>query len=335
MRCVIVSTGGTIASLMKKGTGYSPELTGQQIRELLPSTVLSGIDVVVDNFSSILSQAMAPADMLRLARRVQAHLADEAVTGVVVTHGTVVMEESAFLCDAVTVPGKPVVFTGAMLPLNVPGSDGLHNLADAIQLACSPQAVGLGAVICMNGAVHAARWARKLKTGAPDAFMSANGFILGQRTDAGIWSLAAPPPRAWTLNPHTLEENVAFLSLVSGSDARLVNHAVREGAKGLVLEGLPGLGAVTPPVAAALPGILDSGVLVALASRSPFGGVRPSSGGSGGSYTLWKMGVLMGGTLSGPKIRLLMMAALGQGMGAGELSALFEDFSEREVSHDA
>jgi L-asparaginase len=325
-RCVIVSTGGTIASLARKGTGYVSELSGQQIRDLLPEREFPDVEIEVDDFSNILSQAMTPANMLDLAYCVKRHLADPDVRGVVVTHGTVVMEESAFLCDLIQPPGKPVVFTGAMIPVNDPATDGLRNLANSIHVSVSSKASGLGTMVCMNGDVHAARWVRKLHTGATTSFGSPNGGLLGHVDGQFVRSSQLLAPRR-ALRPKRLQTNVDLISMVSGMDDRFLVCSKNQGAKGIVIEGLPGKGAVPPLVAAALPDILRDGIIVVLASRSPSGKVLPSSGGSGGSYTLAKMGVLMGGELSGPKLRLLLMAALGQGMSSDQIKDLVLEYA--------
>lgn len=329
-RCVIVATGGTIASKSRQGSGYSPQMTGEEVRALLPAQEFSGIDIEVDNFSSILSQAMTPADMLRLSERVRHHVSDPGVRAVVVTHGTVVMEESAFLCDLLLSQPKPVIFTGAMIPVNQPDTDGPKNLENSMRLALSPDAGALGVVVCMNGEVHAARWVRKLHASSPDSFHSPNGAVLG-RVNQVFSRESRLPPRGTAFQTDALEPKVDLISLASGMDDRFVACAEALDTKALVIEGLPGMGAVTPLVAAALPRLLAKGVIVVLASRSPFGSVRPSSGGSGGSYTLNEMGVLMGGSLSAHKIRLLLMAALAQGLNRDQIAALIAEFGSTEV----
>ncbi len=329
-RCVIVSTGGTIASMARDGTGYSPELAGRQVLDFLSPMGLDADALAIDDFSNILSQSMRPEDMLRLAQRVRAHLEAPEVQGVVVTHGTVVMEETAFLCDLLTPLGKPVVFTGAMLPINVPGSDGKRNLADALRVAMAPDAWRRGVMVCMNGEVHAARTVRKLHASALDAFGSPDVGPLAVVGDELRWRRAPHAGRS-VLATETLQLSVDFVSLVSGMDDGFLQYARRRGARGLVIEGLPGMGAVTPRVAAALPGLLRDGIEIVLASRSPGGAVRPSSGGAGGSFTLHGMGVHMGGALSGPKIRLLLMAALGAGLDTARIAGLLAEFG----AHDA
>lgn len=332
-QCVIVATGGTIASKSQRGSGYSPQMSGEEVRALLPEQEFPNVDIEVDNFSSILSQAMTPMDMLRLSKRIRQHVSNPNVKGVVITHGTVVMEESAFLCDLLLAQPKPVVFTGAMIPVNQSATDGPRNLANAIRLVLSPDAQTLGVVVCMNGEVHAARWVRKLHASAPSSFQSPNGRVLGH-VDKVFHRQGRPPVResGLHLQPEALEPKVDLISLASGMDDRFIACAEALDTKGIVIEGLPGMGAVTPLVAAALPRLLKKGIIVVLASRSPMGSVRPSSGGSGGSYTLNEMGVLMGGSLSGPKIRLLLMAALGEGYSCDQIANLITQFGSDEAN---
>jgi L-asparaginase len=123
-----------------------------------------------------------------------------------------------------------------------------------------------------------------------------------------------------------LELNVDLISVVSGMDDRFVRCSMQSGARGIVLEGFPGRGAATPAIAAVLPEAIAQGVIVVLATRSLGAAVAPSSGGLAGSATLERLGVIMGGRLSGPKLRLLLMAALGQGGERAGIAEVIEQF---------
>lgn len=269
-----------------------------------------GVEITVDPFLNILSHAITPTDMWALASRIRQHLSDPKIAGIVVTHGTVVMEESAFLCDLLLTPGKPVLFTGAMLPALSNGEDGQRNLRDALMVAMSADAADLGVLVCMDGEVHLARHVRKMHSSALNAFQSPGFGPIG--VVDGKFILNAKPARCGLhFDPPALELNVDLLSVASGMDDRFVRCSMQRGARGLVVEGFPGRGAVTPAIAAALPDAIAQGIAVILATRSPSASVAPSSGGLAGSATLSRRGVIMGGRLSGPKLRLLLMVSLG------------------------
>ncbi len=139
---VILTTGGTIASRAgERGAGYAPALAGD---DLVRSARLAdvGFPVAVEEFARILSHAMTPAMMFRLAGRIAAHLRDAHVQGAVVAHGTATLEESAFMADLLLRGPKPAAFTGSMFSASAPDWDGARNLQAACRVAAAPEARG-------------------------------------------------------------------------------------------------------------------------------------------------------------------------------------------------
>ena len=120
--------------------------------------------------------------------------------GVVVTHGTDTLEETAFLCDLTVSSDGPVVVVGAMRSPDEPSADGPRNLMNAVRVASAPAARGAGAVVAMNDEIHAARWVRKLDSGLASAFGSPRHGPIGRVTPASV-DLPWLPPRGYTIEP--------------------------------------------------------------------------------------------------------------------------------------
>ncbi|KAK7750634.1 hypothetical protein SLS62_007481 [Diatrype stigma] len=183
----IFGTGGTIASQAKTTTalsGYQANLSIQSlvdsVSELLDVANLWGIQV-----SNILSKDMSAAIALQLSKAVNAELSRPDVDGVVVTHGTDTLEETAFLLDLTIQSDKPVVFVGSMRPASALSADGPMNLFQAVILAASKEARGRGTLIAMNNRIGAAWNTNKNHANAPDSFYSVDegqvGFFVSQR----------------------------------------------------------------------------------------------------------------------------------------------------------
>jgi L-asparaginase len=227
------------------------------------------------------------------------------LAGLVVTHGTGTLEESAFMADLVVDDPRPVVFAGAMRA--GPGGDGSANLADAVRVAVSDAARGKGVLVVMNGVVHAARTAYKAHTTALDAFRSAGGGPLGRVYPDRVEITAAPLGRMH-LPVEAPVVDVDVVKFVVGMDDRHIRASVTAGAAAIVLEG-SGLGNLNSRVVPAVEDALDRGVVVVLASRAVEGRVWPYYATAGGSGALVDRGCLVS-SLSGPKTRILLMLAL-------------------------
>jgi L-asparaginase len=229
------------------------------------------------------------------------------VDGVVVTHGTDVMEESAYLLD-LTVPGeKPMVLTGAMRTASQIGYEGFANLVAAVRVAASPQARGLGAVIVMNDEIHAARFVTKTHTQSVDTFKSLSFGPLG-RVDGDEVVIGQRVARQ-LIPCDGLEPNVILIKLASGVDDGFLRYAMEEGAKGVVIEALGG-GRVPPWWMPTIRGAVEAGVAVVIASRCPSGRVWDGYGYKGAYKDLRRAGVLFANGLNGQKARIKLMVVL-------------------------
>ncbi|WP_205304313.1 asparaginase [Nonomuraea montanisoli] len=308
-KVIVLSTGGTIATRRDvQGVGLAKDGAGELLGRLPvePGVEVDGVDVLCAG-----SYLFTPADMREVVLAVRAALADPGVLGVVVTHGTDAMEETAYLADLFHDDPRPVVFTGAQRPADAVDGDGPRNLADAITVAASGAARGLGALICFDGRVYAARGTRKTHTLAPAAFSAPDGGPLG-RVRAGEVDITLTPsrPEPLDLGAYDLDGVRAdIVALYPGCDAGALRAAADAGATGIVLEAL-GAGNANPAVAAEVARLTGAGVVVALSTRVDAGPVAALYG-NGGGADLVAAGAIPTGILRAPQARVLLGALLG------------------------
>ncbi len=271
---VIIGTGGTIAGTAasaQDALGYTSAQLG--VAELAAGL---GVDrVETEQLAQIDSRDMSHALWQQLAHRVAEHLARPAVCGVVVTHGTDTMEETAYFLQRVLAPGKPVVLTGAMLPATHHQADGPRNLADAVTLARHPGA--LGVLVAFAGQVWSGLEVRKAHSHRLDAFNAGDAGPLALFEPTGLHDL-----RAWPLGVAlglpaisadlTTWPWVEVLASHAGFDARTVQALCEAGVRGLVVAGT-GNGSLHHALRAALNNAVAAGVPVLLTSRCAAGGV--------------------------------------------------------------
>ncbi len=253
-----------------------------------------------------LSDELSLADAAAIVRAAQAAAADAAddLAGIVVAHGTDTMEETAFLADLVWTSPRPLVFTGAQRAPAHPEFDGARNLADAVALAAGPAARGRGVLLAFGGRVMPARHAVKAHTSALTGFADRD-----QAGDAGgvLARLPRLEDRPAPLPDLRLDPSVEILAASLGSGGGLIEAAVAQGARGLVLQAL-GRGNASPPVVAAVGRACAAGVVVLVASRCPFGQVAPDYA---SGARLAEAGAIFSDDLGASQARILASAILG------------------------
>ncbi|MEO6022132.1 MAG: asparaginase [Burkholderiales bacterium] len=324
-RIVVISTGGTIASRYDAGLVRVVAVTrGEELIAALGAAAdLPPLEI--DNFSTIASFDLSIEDATRLAHRINSVCARDDVTGVVVTQGTDTMEETSFLAALLLRSDKPLVFTGAQLAADEPQSDGPRNLRNAIRAACNEALTGIGAVVCFNGELHAARDVAKTHASALETFQSPGIGPLGVvDRDKVIIRRHPAPLRRFTID--RLDKRVDLIKVALDMDDVFVHAALAAGAQGIVLEG-SGRGHVTPKLVPSVHRLAKEGFPIVITSRCPVGRVEPIYGskhGTGGR-DLQDAGVIFGGDLKGTKARILLMVALADAQARGDLKQVFAD----------
>jgi L-asparaginase len=256
--------------------------------------------------------------MWRLARRAAAWLDRPDVDGLVITHGTDTIEETAFMLDLLLMTDKPVVLVGAMRTVSDPSWDGPANLLAAASVAAAPHARGCGVVVAMDEHIFPAREVRKLHTESSGSFATPEFGPLGMIDGGEVVFRRRPMPRpAWHhadaepgIRVKRLETRVDLVQAFTGMTDKPLRHAIEDGAKGLALIAF-GRGNVPPTIVPAVRDAVAAGVLVTVSSRSLAGRVSARYGYDGGGLHLRDAGAVLSGDLSGAQARLLQMAALG------------------------
>jgi L-asparaginase len=315
----ILTTGGTIAMRENKpGEGAVPTLTGTDLSGLLPAG-LPPVDV--EEVCNLPGAHMTLDLMWKVRNRALAAVQEADVDGVVVTHGTDTLEETAFLLD-LTIPGdKAIVVTGAMRTSSDAGYEGQANLAAAVRVAAEQRARNLGTLVVLNDEIHAARHVTKTHTLAPDTFKSPALGPIGRADPDKIW--IAQRAQRKTIPCDALETKVSLIRLAVGMEDEFLRSAIASEARGIVIEGLGG-GRIPPWW---LPGIskaISRGATVVIATRCLAGRVTDRYGFAGSCKDTRAAGAYFAGGLNGQKARIGLMVALGKGAPETALDALFE-----------
>jgi L-asparaginase len=280
-KIVILGTGGTIAgTAAARGdhVGYTAAQLG--VAELVASVpALADVPLVAEQVAQLDSKDMDHATWRALALRVAHWLADTQVQGIVVTHGTDTLEETAWFLQQVLQPSKPVVLACAMRPATALVADGPQNLLDAVSVARHPGASGVVAVCA--GAIHGAREVRKSHTYRLDAFDSGDAGPIGYVEQGGLrllrgWPRPLPPQAALLARDAHEWPRVDIVSSHAGADARLVELLVADGTRGLIVAAT-GNGTVHKALEAALARAQQGGTRVLRATRCAQGRIIASA----------------------------------------------------------
>jgi L-asparaginase len=320
---VLLFTGGTISMKHDAALGGAvPTLAGADIVALTP-----GIDRIapleVDDWGRYPGPHMTVERMWEVRDRIAAHLARPEVDGVVVTHGTDALEESAFIVARSLPADKPVVFTGAMRPASDVGWDGASNLLDAVRVAASPESRGKGTLVCLGERVHSALEVIKTHTEARDAFESPGLGALGEVDEGRVVYRRALLGMPSPLSPNHPVEPVDIVPAYAGADARLLDASRETGARAVVIAAM-GRGNVPPEMFAGVVRWVESGRPTIVTSRALRGRVGPTYGYPGGGRRLLEAGALFAYGRRPGQARIETMLALGLGYDVAALRRLFD-----------
>lgn len=308
---VVLATGGTIASRHDSAKGgYVPTLSGEDLVAAVPA-IRKLAQIQSEQISNVGSSDMTSEIWLRLAGRVNALLARPEIAGIVVTHGTNTLEETAYFLDLTIVSNKPVILVGAQRPASDSDSDGPRNLLDAIRVAISPEAVGKGAMVVMNGQINAARDVTKSNTSQVETFRSLEFGPLGTVDVEKVRFFRAPLRRqTFQVDSQTRLGRIEIVMSYAGADGLSIRSLFRDAAaQALVVSGM-GLGGVTSLMFDAIQEVRARGIPVVISTRVPTGRIFPLSANKGSALSLRQIGCVLADNLSPQKARILLMLGL-------------------------
>jgi L-asparaginase len=327
-RVVVLATGGTIAGTATTSTatvGYKvATVSVQTLLEAVPE--LKAIARVRgEQTFQIASENMTPANWLVLAKRVNELLAEDDTDGIVITHGTDTIEETAYFLDLTVKSDKPVVITGAMRPATAISADGPMNLFNAVLAAGSKEAVGKGVLVCLNDQINAGREVTKTNTTALDTFRTPDLGFLGVIAGGRVIFYREPTRRHTTRSEFDVSRltalpRVEIVPAYAGSGRWAVDAAVAAGAKGIVYAGV-GDGSVALDVRPALEAARKQGIVIVRSSRVGSGIIARNGEVDDDAYDF-----VTSDDLNPQKARILLMLALTRTSDAHVIQKMFGEY---------
>lgn len=305
---LLIHTGGTISMKMNETGAVLPN----------EKNPLLGVSEQLDKYANIVemeafnypSPHITPKEMLYLRNVLVEYVKDKPVDGVVITHGTDTLEETAYFLDLTTKYDFPIVLTGAMRSSNELGADGVYNLVEAVRVACSDEARDKGVLVVMNDEIHQAFNITKTSTSSVNTFQSPQYGPIGLVTKKTVHIHQAPIKRRY-VEVNSIEKRVALLKVYAGMERDLIEAILTLGYDGVVLEGL-GQGNVPPDVAVGIRKLLQANIPVILVSRCFNGIAEGVYGYEGGGKSLENCGVIFANGINGQKARLKLLIGLNQ-----------------------
>lgn len=320
-KIAIIFNGGTISmKIDEKIKAAVPSLSAEEIMSMIPG-VEEYAEIEAYTFSSMPSPHMTLETMLKLSKFTTELVEREDIDGVVITHGTDTLEETAYLLDLTVKTKKPVVVTGAMRSGSELGYDGPFNLATSICTAISDEAVGRGVLVCFNGELNSASEVTKANSMALNAFRTPNFGPIGiVDNDNVIFYRDANHLEKYEVSE--IKKQVALIKCVVDMDSSYIDYLIEKGCGGIVIEAL-GRGNVPPKMVEGIKKAIELDIPVVVVSRCFEGRVFESYGYEGGGKQLKDLGVIFGDTLLGQKARIKLILAINSGMNIHEVARAF------------
>ena len=316
-KILVLHTGGTI-SMQADASGAVVTSSDNPMNHV--SNPLEGIQVHALDFCNLPSPHIKPKHMLALYQKIKEEAAN--YDGVVITHGTDTLEETAYFLDTMEVPHMPIVLTGAMRSSNELGSDGVYNYLSALRVASDDKAADKGVLVVMNDEIHAAKYVTKTHTTNVGTFQTPTHGPLGLIMKQEILYFKTAEPRVRFDLDH-IQGLVPIISAYAGMTDELIDMLDLEQLDGLIIQAF-GAGNIPKETAQKLESLLQKGIPVALVSRCFNGIAEPVYAYQGGGVQLQKSGVFFVKELNAQKARLKLLIALNAGLTGQDLKDYME-----------
>lgn len=316
---LLIHTGGTISMAINEEGAVLPNKENPLIKERDKLDTIADI-IEVEAFN-LPSPHVTPKEMLLLRNLILEHVTKQQIDGIVITHGTDTLEETAYFLELTTNLHIPIVLTGAMRSSNELGADGVYNLVEAVRVAVDDEACGKGVLVVMNDEVHLAVNITKTSTSSVNTFQSPQYGPIGLVTKSRILFHHGPLRRKY-VPLQALTKRVALLKTYAGMEEDLLDVVLTCHYDGVVLEGL-GQGNVPPAVVKGIKTLLARDIPVVLVSRCFNGIAEGVYGYEGGGKMLEDLGVLFATGINGQKARLKLLIGLNQEDTKMDLNSFF------------
>lgn len=318
-RVRIVGTGGTIARIPASGVLPAAGLV-EDIGRLHPGLDLrSHADLEFADVLAVGSERFTPPDWVLVAGEIRDAVADDHVSGVVLTHGTFTVEETAYFLHLTIGSRKPLVIACSQRPHTSIGNDGDRNLLDAIRVAADDDAVGMGTLLVVNESIHSARGVRKT-SGRPDGFVSGTTGVLGYVDSERVTFYTSPLRRHSHLSEFTIPASLPRVEVVAtyaGADGTAVRAFIDQGVDGVVVNGFSFNGMPHHMQEEALREAAAAGIAVVVVNRGGDGRIAPDA---------YNEGFVRGDNLSAQQARVLLLVALANGCPVDDLQRVFDQY---------
>ncbi len=280
-------------------------------------------NISVFEFGNFPGPHMTPELMFDLSQKIKPFSEREEIDGIIVTHGTDTLEETAYFLDLTIKTEKPIVVIGAMKTSSEPDWDGPRNLMDAIHICNNYNSRGLGVLVCLNGEINAASEVTKTHTEDIETFHSLDFGALGF-VEKGKVIYNRLPRKLECIETKKINPNVDLIKVYAGMNDKFFKHSADSGVEGVVVEAM-GVGNVPPAAFDGIKYIVDKNIPVVLVSRCPAGETLDIYGYPGAGKWLKQLGVIFADYLNGQKARIKMMIALGLTKDVNKLRKMFEE----------
>jgi L-asparaginase len=305
-KILILHTGGTISMVEDKSTGAVIESMQNPLTNFISKN--DHLDFIVEEPFMLPSPHITPAEMLILKQLIEKNVYENVVSGVVITHGTDTLEETAYFLDLCLNVDIPVVVTGAMRSSNELGADGLSNFISSIRVASSDSAISKGVLVVLNDEIHTAMNVTKTHTSNLSTFQSPQYGPIGSVTKRAVLFHHIPLlEKKFVVNQ--VDKNVALIKAHAGLDSTILFALANLDIDGIVIEAL-GQGNLPPQTIPGIEKLLTMNVPIVLVSRCFNGIVEDVYDYLGGGRYLKKKGVIFSNGLNGQKARIKLLLAL-------------------------
>lgn len=301
--------------------GAVPHFSGNALLDMMPD-IRNLASINHYDFGKYPGPHMTPGLMLTLSKKIQEFLDGNKYDGIIITHGTDTLEETAYLLDLTIKTPVPVVVIGSMKNSSEPDWDGPRNLKDALYICLNPNSRNMGVLVCLNGEINAASEVTKTHTDNVETFHSLDFGSIGF-VDRGRVFFNRMPRKLETLKTEIINSNVDLLKAYAGMEEKFFHFSADSGTEGLVVEAM-GVGNVPPAAFKGIKYVLDKAIPVVLVSRCPAGETLDIYGYPGAGKWLHQAGVIFSDYLNGQKARIKLMLALGLTKDHDQLKKLFE-----------